>query len=181
MLSAVQIRLLAPVLTLGAILLTGCSGVTAAAPATHESAATSAPTPTVDATAFESVVSQQAAALERSQARLDKLSCTAGSASGQPCSALYVARTFEMQTIALTLDSASSPSAKTYLGEVPSDISNHYATTVETAKAAADAGQAWSDANCSTSMSIDCHGIAFQFDRAVSALQSDFDGWKPYL
>jgi hypothetical protein len=181
MLSGVQIRLLAPALVVSALLLTGCSGGTGTSAAAQESTAASSSPPTVNAEAFESVVAQQAAALKRSQDGLDKLSCTAGSAGGQPCSPLYVARTFELQTIALTLDSASNRSAKTYLGVVPSDISGRYATTVKTAKAAADAGQAWSDADCATSTSIDCHGIAFQFDQAVSALRTDFDGWQPFL
>jgi hypothetical protein len=180
-LSAVQIRVLAPVFAVSALLLAGCSGGTGAAPAAQESVATPSLKPSVDARAFESVVSQQAAALQRSQDGLDKLSCTAGSAGADPCSPLYVARTFEMQTIALTLDSASNPSAKTYLGVTPAKISDRYATTVKTAAAADAAGQAWSDAGCATSTSINCHGIAFKFDQAVAALQSDFDGWKPYL
>lgn len=153
----------------------GCSSE-----ATASSSSQPPATPVADVRPWTSVIAQQASALTKSQKGLDDLSCSAGSAGASPCSALYVARSFDMQTIALSLDSATNPSAKTYLGDTPAEMSSRYAATVAVAKVASDAGEAWSS-KCVTSTSVKCHGIAFKFDQAVSALQSDFDAWTPYL
>lgn len=166
-------RLAVPLLA-AVLALSGCSAIGA-----PSSTPTASPTPTADLRPWASAIAEQAGALEQIRSKLSDSDCGAASSTGALCGAQLTAASFGVQTVALSIDSASTPGAKTYLGDPPVEIAATYAATKQQADDAAAAGSAWSD-KCIGVLSASCIRKAGDFTTAMDDLTTKFSAWDPY-
>lgn len=95
------------------------------------------------------------------------------------CHAYAVAGGYTAESAYLGLNGLTSEQSTNYLGEPPEEIAALYEETVETAKAASDAGEAFGEVDCDSDDG--CLGEVHRLASTMKDLQTKLTEWSPYL
>ncbi|QCR39663.1 hypothetical protein C1N74_03960 [Microbacterium sp. SGAir0570] len=133
---------------------------------------------------WASLVAQQQAGWEDWQDGWDEAGCSslAAAAGAMDCQLMLTSASFMVQTTSIEHELAVSAGKKGFIATTPpAEVATLFGELTAAGEAAADAGVAWSDAECGSTESDDCTTLAIAFERSIDALQSEFAAWRPYM
>lgn len=166
----------------------GCADANGDAGPGEDAATTPTPTASAEASPAEeeadpapwlSLIAVETARLEDATASWDEAICSSSVvADGAPdCGAMMTTLSLVADTSAITLRGAVDEASPSYLGDVPAELADVWAGTLDAAEAASAAGAAATSACPGDG----CLSAAFVFEMALGDLDESFTAWAPYL
>lgn len=162
------------------IALTGCANAPSVGKTADE---TPSATPSAESVSrWAGVVAEQQVTLDDWFGTWDDNTCSALSIEVWLCGASIMSASYITTTMHLGVSGASNEVSDDFLGEVPAEIDDLYAETVELTEEAKMAGDAWQSSTCNADTSGEgCISLAFTLENALSGVQTKFAAWSPYL
>lgn len=167
------------------LIVTGC----ASTPASDTAPEASIPSPSVTEPAATASVARWAGVVAEQQVTLDDwyqswddANCSSLAIEAWECGTSIMTGSYIAQTIHLSVSGSSNTASTDYLGAVPADIADLYAETVALTDEALVAAETWRASTCNTDAAgTGCVTLAFTLENALSAVDTKFAAWSPYL